>query len=194
LLTSKAHNIAGENRVSKRAWLIFGAVQIIGCILAGYGTVYSELAFVRGSWLCGFLLLLPGNLPAMALNQKLVHVRPAYIFFPVAIACNAMLWVTCSAAWGMLRRHSRSAFDRYGIALAATGLVFVVANTVHFLRRVTCYDCFFPYGVPFTLYRDGGYGGGGGLVLRGLVADTVTVIVIVVLLGGLWQWLAAKRS
>jgi hypothetical protein len=105
-----------------------------------------------------------------------------------------MLWVTCSAAWGMLRRHSRGTFDRYGIALAATGLVFVVANTIHFLRRVTCYDCFSPYGVPFTLYRDGGEGGGGSLVLRGLAADTATVIVIAVLLGGLWQWLATKRS
>jgi len=56
--------------VSKRAWLVFGSVQIIGCILATYGTVYSESTFVRGSWLFAFLLLLPGNLPAMALNQK----------------------------------------------------------------------------------------------------------------------------
>jgi hypothetical protein len=180
--------------VSKRTWLVFGFVQIVGCILAGYGTVYSESAFVRGSWLCGFLLLLPGNLPAMALNQKLVHVRPAYIFFPVAVACNAMLWVTCSAVWRMLRRRTQTTFDRYGIALAATCLVFVVANTVHFVRRVTCYDCFFPYGVPFTFYRDGGYAGGGGLVLRGLAADAVTVIVFTVLLGALWQWFAAKRT
>jgi hypothetical protein len=180
--------------VRKRAWLIFGAVQIIGCILAGYGTVYSESAFVRGSWLCGFLLLLPGNLPAMALSQTLVHVRAAYIFFPVVVACNAMLWVMCSAVWRMLRRDRWSTLDRYGIALAATGIVFAAANTLHFLRRVTCYDCFFPYGVPFTFYRDGGYAGGGGLVLRGLAADTGTVIVSTVLIGGLWQWLAAKRS
>jgi hypothetical protein len=178
--------------VSKRDWLVFGIVQIIGCILASYGTMYSESEFVRGSWLCGFLLLLPGNLPAMALNQKLVHVRAAYIFFPVAVSCNATLWVTCSAVWRILRRHSLSTFDRYCIALAATSLAFAVANTVHFLRRVTCYDCFFPYGVPFTLYRDGGYAGGGGLVLRGLAADTVTVIVSTVLLGGFWQWLAGN--
>jgi len=180
--------------VSKRAWLVFGSVQIIGCILATYGTVYSESAFVRWSWLCGFLLLLPGNLPAMALNQKLVHVRTAYIFFPVAVASNAMLWVTCSAVWRMIRRHTQSRIDRYRIALAATSLAFVLANTVHFLRRVTCYDCFFPYGVPFTFYRDGGYAGGGGLVLRGLIADAATVIVCSVLLGGLWQRFAAKRS
>lgn len=180
--------------MNKRTWLVFGSVQIVGCILAGYGTVYSESAFVRGAWLFGFLLLLPGNLPAMALNQTLVHVRAAYIFFPVAVACNATLWVMCSAVWRMLRRDRQSTFDRYGIALATTGLAFVVANTVHFLRRVTCYDCFFPYGVPFTFYRDGGFAGGGGLVLRGLAADTVTIIVCAALLGALWQWFAAKRS
>jgi hypothetical protein len=66
--------------------VIFGAVQIIGCVLAGYGTVYAESAFVRGSWLCGFLLLLPGYLPAAALNEKLVHVRAAFIFFLLPLA------------------------------------------------------------------------------------------------------------
>jgi len=48
--------------------------------------------------------------------------------------------------------------------------------------------------VPFTLYHAGGEGGGAGLVLGGLAADTATVIVSTPLLGGLWQWLAARRS
>jgi hypothetical protein len=180
--------------VSKQSWLIFSIVQVVGCILAGYGTVYSESTFVRGSWLCGFLLLLPGNLPAMALSQTLVHVRAAYIFFPVVVACNATLWVTSSAVWRMLRRARWSTPDKYGIALAQTGLVFAVANTIHFLRRVTCYDSFFPYGLPFTFYRDGGEGGGAGLELRGLAADAAVVMVSAVLLDGLWQWLGAIRS
>lgn len=186
--------ISPGDRVSKRAWLVFGSVQIIGCILASYGTVYSESAFVRGSWLFGFLLLLPGNLPAMALNQKMVHVRTAYVFLPVAIACNALLWMTCAEVWRVLRRRAQSTFDKYSIALAATCLSFVVANTLHLLRRVTCYDCFFPYGVPFRFYREGGYAGGGGLELRGLVADALTVIVCGVLIGGIWQRFAPKRS
>jgi drug/metabolite transporter superfamily protein YnfA len=130
--------------VGRRAWLVFAAVQIVGCIFASYGTVYSESAFVRGSWVCGFLLLLPGNLPAMALDQKFVHVRAAYIFFPVAVGCNALLWLTCSAVWRILRRDKPwITSHRYAIAFAAMGLVFVVANTVHFLRPVTCYDCFY---------------------------------------------------
>jgi hypothetical protein len=181
--------------VSKRAWLIFGALQIVGCVVASYGTVYSESAFVRGSWFCGFLLLLPGSLPATILSQELVHVRTAYIFFPVSVATNAVVWVTCSALWRILRHQRRwGASQRYAIVFAATGLIFVIANTVHFLRPVTCYDCFSPYGLPFTFYRDGGFAGGGGLVLRGLVADAVTVLVIAALLGGFWQRFAARRG
>jgi hypothetical protein len=66
----------------------------------------------------------------MALNQKLVHVRPAYIFFSVAVASNAMLWMTCSAVWRMIRRHTQSRVDRYRFALAATCLAFVVQQVV----------------------------------------------------------------
>ena len=181
--------------MSKRAWLIFAVAQFVGCVFASYGTTYSESAFVRNSWVCGFLLLLPGNLPAMALNQTFVDVRPAYIFFPVAVACNAMFWLTCSAIWRILRRdRAWGLSDRYSIAFATTGLVFVVANTVHFLRPVTCWDCFFPYGVPFTFYRAGGFAGGGGLVMRGLAIDTAIVLVSAGLLGAFWQWIATRRS
>jgi len=181
--------------VSKRAWLVFAAIQTVGCILASYGTVYSESAFVRGSWLIGFLLLLPSNLPAMAVDQKLIHIRTAYIFFPIAVACNVILWVTCSGVWRMLRRGKPTrTFQRYEIAVAATALVFVIVNTIHFLRPATCFDCFFPYGLPFTFYRDGGFAGGGGLVLRGLAADTATIIAIAVLLGTFWEHFAAKGS
>src|SRR5436190_852803 len=89
-------------------WLLlrgfgFGAVQVVGCILASYGTMYSESAFVRGSWLCGFLLLLPGNLPAMALDQTLWHIQTGKIFFPVAVGCNALFWIICSAVWRIVR-------------------------------------------------------------------------------------------
>jgi len=59
--------------VSKRAWLIFATIQIIGSVLAGYGTTYSESVFVRGSWLLGFILLVPGNLPGLAVSDVLSH-------------------------------------------------------------------------------------------------------------------------
>jgi hypothetical protein len=84
--------------VQRRTWVVFCAVQLVGCIFASYGTVYSESAFVRSSWLVGFLLLLPGNLPATALAEKLTHVRTALVFFPVAVGSNAILWTALSSA------------------------------------------------------------------------------------------------
>lgn len=78
--------------------------------------------------------------------------------------------------------------------IAIQQLAVVKRNIIHFLRPATCFDCFFPYGLPFTFYRDGGFAGGGGLVLRGLAADAATVIAIAVLLGTFWEHFAAKRS
>jgi hypothetical protein len=180
--------------VSKRAWLIFATIQIIGSILAAYGTTYAESVFVRGSWLVGFLLLFPGNLPGLAVSAALTHSRPAYVFFPVSIVCNAITWLTTRAVWRMFRGQVTSRSQRYGVAFFITIWAFGVVNTLHFLRPVTCSDCFFPYGFPFTLYRNGSNAGGGGLVLRGIAADAVTIVAIGLLLGAFWQYVAAKRS
>jgi len=78
---------------------------------------------------------------------------------------------------------------RYAIAFIAVGGAFAVANVLHFLRPLTCEDCFFPYGIPFTLYRDGGMAGGAGIVWRGVAADATIVIVSSVLVGRIWHML-----
>jgi hypothetical protein len=84
-------------------------------------------------------------------------------------------------------------WQRYSTAVAATGLGFVGVNTIHFLRPVTCWDCFFPYGLPFTLYQAGGYGGGAGLDWRGLAADIGCVMGLAVLIGRIWKFIARRR-
>jgi hypothetical protein len=83
---------------------------------------------------------------------------------------------------------------RCGIAFLAVSIVLTTFNVHNFLRRVGCDDCFFPYGVPFTLYTDGGYAGGKGMVWAGLVADVAIVVVASVVIGGLWQAIANKNS
>ena len=149
--------------MKRRMWVVFCAVQLVGCIFASYGTVYSESAFVRSSWLAGFLLLLPGNLPATMLAQKLINVHAALVFFPVAIGSTPFSDRVFIALGNAARRKPLTPPRRYGIALIGTIIVFAIANVINFLRPVSCYDCFSPYGVPFTLYREGGFAGGGDL-------------------------------
>lgn len=84
--------------MKRRTWVVFCAIQLVGCVFAGYGMVYSQSAFVRSSWLAGFILLLPGNLPATLVAQTLIHVRTAFVFFPVAVGLNAIVWITLSSA------------------------------------------------------------------------------------------------
>ena len=83
---------------------------------------------------------------------------------------------------------------KYEIAFAATCLLFVIANVIHFLRPITCYDCFFPYGVPFTLYQKGGEAGGAGIVWGGVAGDAGIVIVVALLVGRIWQSLGTQNK
>lgn len=83
---------------------------------------------------------------------------------------------------------------RYGAAFAGSSFLFIIANLVHFLRPVTCWDCFFPYGVPLTLYQMGGEGGGAGIVWRGVAGDVACIIVVALLVGRVWQELATQSQ
>ena len=82
---------------------------------------------------------------------------------------------------------TRKRFQRSIIAAAA---VLVAVNIVHFLRPVWCYDCFFPYGLPFTLFTKGGYAGGAGFVWTGLVADAALIPVFAAICTLLWNQIA----
>jgi hypothetical protein len=79
-------------------------------------------------------------------------------------------------------------------ATAITLLLFAMANAIHCLRRVSCYDCFFPYGVPFTIYHEGGYAGGAGFDWAGIGFDAGIVLVIAALLGRALQVLSVSRA
>jgi hypothetical protein len=79
---------------------------------------------------------------------------------------------------------------RYQWSMIGGASVLVAANTVHFLRPVDCADCFFPYGLPFTLFTEGGYGGGGGLVWAGIIANAVLIPAFAIICTLLWNRLA----
>jgi hypothetical protein len=82
---------------------------------------------------------------------------------------------------------------KYLIGLFAALCLSLAANLFHFLRRVTCMDCFFPYGLPFTFFREGGEGGGGGFVWLGFVGDLLVIIIIGAAIGSVWSWYSGRK-
>jgi hypothetical protein len=80
------------------------------------------------------------------------------------------------------------------IGLAVSLCFFAVANYVHFRRQVTCVDCFFPYGLPFTLFTEGGFAGGGGVVWAGMVGDFLAVLAFGAAAAWILEWLTSKTG
>jgi hypothetical protein len=80
---------------------------------------------------------------------------------------------------------------RFQWSIIAAASVLAGVNIVNFLRPVWCYDCFFPYGVPFTLFTEGGYAGGGGFVWSGLVTDAALIPAFAAFCTLLWNQIAA---
>lgn len=68
-----------------------------------------------------------------------------------------------------------TARKRFQWSVTAAASILVAVNVGSLLRPVSCVDCFFPYGVPFTFYTEGGYGGGAGFVWHGIVGDAALV-------------------
>jgi hypothetical protein len=88
--------------VTRRTSLVFCAVQLLGCILGNFaglvGQVETQNPFVMFPVLAGELLLLPGNLLAIALNETLNGGLTDVDFLLVTVACNAIFWFAGSAA------------------------------------------------------------------------------------------------
>ncbi len=87
---------------------------------------------------------------------------------------------------------SRPSVRRYSISLLASVCLFGAANYLHFTRRVTCFDCFFPYGLPFTFFHEGGYAGGGGFEWVGAALDILVALASGVAFALVWKWFAQK--
>jgi hypothetical protein len=75
---------------------------------------------------------------------------------------------------------------RYFASCLFSACLFVIINWFHFLRPVSCADCYSQYGLPFTFYNAGGFGGDSAIIWRGFFADLYVAIAVGVLLG--WTW------
>ncbi len=72
-------------------------------------------------------------------------------------------------------------------------IAFNVANSFYYYKTgVSCADCFFHYGVPFAYFNEGGFGGGGGYIWSGVLADGLLIVGSGVVVALTWKRLVKR--
>ena len=80
-----------------------------------------------------------------------------------------------------------------GLGLAWSTALFGIVNWLDFARKPACFDCGFPRGSPFTLYRDPGFfsrNGIGDILWTGVLADIAFTLASGVILA----WLISVKQ
>jgi hypothetical protein len=108
--------------------------------------------------------------------------------------CSAIILALIAAALMAIEVAGNIGGDttrmRFQWCVIAAASILVVVNIANFLRPVWCADCFFPYGLPFTFFTDGGFAGGGGFVWLGLVGDAALIPAFATVCTLLWNQIA----
>jgi len=105
----------------------------------------------------------------------------------IIVALMALGVLAIEVVGSITGETSRKRF-RWCLTVAAS--ILVAVNVDSLLQPLWCVDCFFPYGVPFTFYTEGGYGGGGGFVWLGVLGDVALVLAFATGCTLLWNQIA----
>ena len=107
-----------------------------------------------------------------------------------ALAWRVVEWIRQRAS----HEFRGAVIESYGIAVLVSAVVWGIANGLHARRRQTCADCFWPHGIPFTFYHEGGFAGGNGFEWRGVIGDTLVILLCGTILGWVWNRVARRPS
>jgi hypothetical protein len=67
--------------------------------------------------------------------------------------------------------------------------MFVALNYAEFRKPAMCDDCFFPRGLPFTFFQEGGFLHDSGVVWSGVAADFLVVLAVAAATAYTLSWL-----
>ncbi len=192
-------------RDSLAGFWVFGLVVAYVLFVHGY---YVTTAFFGVIWRSAKTWVYPTMIAALfVFHTHIVFMRlgsdltpeARAMEFPFALGGAGIVFSCAVAGSGVLNRWTtaRSEMNTNLSALGITILVFMLANTAHFLRPVVGDSAFRTYGLPFTFYRDGGYvkewiWQPGALVWSGMVADVAVFVAVALLLGRAWQTVRAR--
>jgi hypothetical protein len=162
----------------------------------GSRTKATKLIFFNSGLLALIFVLLPVTLTKVGWHFPSVFWPWWHRIYRVwwLSECSAILLALIAVALVAIEVAGKIGGDttrrRFQWCVIAAASILVVVNTASFLRPVWCDDCFFPYGLPFTLFTEGGYAGGAGFVWIGLVADTALIPAFAAICTLLWNQLA----
>ena len=114
-----------------------------------------------------------------------------------AILEAALYGIFAALGWWLfervsLRRDYRLA-EKCGVAAVFAACLTGLANNIYSLRPVTCFDCFWPHGIPFTFFHEGGFAGGEAFVWRGVIGDALVTLLIAACLLSAWSWFPQRH-
>jgi hypothetical protein len=178
------------------------AVLCICLLFYGASTCVSRVKAAKLLFLNAGVLAVIFVLLRVVLNNVAFRLPP--VFWPWAHRIFRVWWLSeCSAIILALIAAGLAAIEvagniggdttrtRFQWCLIAAASILIVVNIANFVRPVWCADCFFPYGLPFTLFTEGGFAGGGGIVWLGLIAEAALIPAFATICTLLWGRIAA---
>ncbi len=181
--------------------LSIAAVLCIGLLSYGVSKCDSRIKTARLLLVNAVLLALIVVLLVVILNKVASHFpAPFWPWFHRIFRvwwvseCSAIILAVIAAALMAIEAAGNIGGDttrmRFQWCIIAAGSILLLINIANCLRPVWCADCFFPYGLPFTFFTDGGFAGGGGFVWLGLVGDAALVPAFATVCTLLWNQIA----
>jgi hypothetical protein len=194
------HWLTGSMKYWLLIWGCYGFVKVIVLAALHWFLYFPELSgFDFQGW--------SGGAVWSALNALHIHSEPLSIEFLLGPSLKAVVEaaIDCALAaiawwvYSLLTREDgkpprKMAIERFGISLLLSACAPGIANSFHFSRPADCADCFRPDGIPFTFFHEGGYAGGAGFVWKGVIADSLVILVLGIVLGWVWNKLAQGHS
>jgi hypothetical protein len=183
---------------SKRRWLLIGAnfgLVKVSIICAGETAlgIYGFGPVGSSQWWTLYLLPHALRMESWRTSWTFGNLITAMTEMAISFGLAELSWWTFSRLREQTVQRLRG-IERYVMSLLFSAYILGFANNLSLWRPATCADCFFPYGFPFTLYHDGGYAGGAGFVWRGIVADSLVLMIFGVVLGYVWNRLSQNPS
>ncbi len=189
---------------SRKRWLLiwgcFGFVNTIALaalLLGKFLPDYVPFDYLGWAWMPVRSVLDALHIPPEHVLSEFLLGLALKAIVDAAIDCGFASIVWWAYGWSTQEGRTptkTTEAQRYVISFLTSSCALGIANEIHSWRPVTCWDCFWPHGIPFTFFHEGGFAGGAGFVWSGVIGDALVILLLAVFFGWVWNWRSRKHS